>query len=138
WFAVGLLLGGLSAVLVLLLFTRPRVYHAVLMPLPERARPFAIGAAHALPVTLLLRNPLSALAALLAAAGLAAVAGLSRPPSPARSRRGRYAAGGAFASSSSDGGGSGSYDGGSSSGSSGGDFSGGGGSSGGGGASDSW
>lgn len=138
WFAVGLLFGGISAVLVLLLFTRPRVYHALLMSLPERARPVAIGAVNALPVALLLRNPLSALAALLAAAGLAAVAGLSRPPSAARRSRSRYASGGLFASSGSDGGGSGSYDGGSSSSSSGGDFSGGGGSSGGGGASDSW
>ena len=137
WFAVGLLFGGLSSVLVLLLFTRRRVYHAVLMPLPERARPFAIGAVNALPVALLLRNPLSTLAALLAAAGLAAVAGLSRPPSAARQRGSRYA-GGVFASSASDGSGSASYDGGSSSSSSGSDFSGGGGSSGGGGASDSW
>jgi uncharacterized membrane protein YgcG len=61
WFAVGLLFGGISSVLVLLLFTRPRVYHAMLTPMPERARPFAIGAVNALPVTLLLRNPLSAL-----------------------------------------------------------------------------
>jgi uncharacterized protein len=140
WFAVGLLFGGISAALLLLLFTRPRIYQAVLMPLPERARPFAIGVVNAMPVALLLRNPLSALAALLAAAGLAAVAGLSRPPSAARPRRGRYA-GGVFASGASDSGGSGSYDSGSSSGSSsssGSDFSGGGGSSGGGGASDSW
>jgi uncharacterized protein len=138
WFAVGLLFGGISSVLVLLLFTRPRVYHAMLTPMPERARPFAIGAVNALPVTLLLRNPLSALAAFLAAAGLAAVAGLSRPPSTSRPRRGRSASGGILASSSSDSGSTGSYDGGSSSSSSGSDFSGGGGSSGGGGASDSW
>lgn len=140
YFAVGLLLGGISAVLVLLIFTRPRIYRTLLSRLPERARPFAIGAVNALPIAVLLRNPLSALAALLAAAGLAAVAGLSKPPT--QSRRSRAYAGatsGLAVSGGSDGSGSGysssSSDSGSSSGS---DFSGGGGSSGGGGASDSW
>jgi uncharacterized protein len=140
YFAVGLLLGGLSAVLVLLLFTRPRIHRVLLGRLPERARPFAIGAVNALPIGLLLRNPLSALAAMLTAAGLAAVAGLSKPPSPSRRMRAYAGAtSGLAVSGGSDGGssysGSGSSE---SSGSSGGDFSGGGGSSGGGGASDSW
>ncbi len=135
WFAVGLLIGGLGAVLVLLLFTRPRVYRALLTRVPGRARPFAIGAVNALPVTLLLRNPLSALAAFLTGAGLAAVAGVARPPSAPGHRS--ASAGAAAASASSGGSDSGSgYS--STDSSSGSDFSGGGGSSGGGGASDSW
>ena len=139
YFAVGLLLGGISAVLVLLLFTRPRIYHALLGRLPERARPFAIGAVNALPIALLLRNPLSALAALLAAAGLAAVAGLSKPPTPPRrSRAYAGATSGLAVSGGSDGSGSSSSGGSESSSSSSSDSGGGGGSSGGGGASDSW
>lgn len=139
YFAIGLLFGGLSAVLTLLLFTRPRIYRTLLGRLPQRARPFAIGAVNALPVGLLLRNPLSIAAALLAGAGLAAVAGLSQPPSQASRRHGRGGAGassfGSGSSGSSDSSGSSSS---SSSSSSDSGFSGGGGSSGGGGASDSW
>ena len=130
YFAIGLLFGGVTSVLTVLLFTRPRIYRALLGRVPERARPFAIGAVNAIPVGILLRNPLSIAAALLTGAGLAAVAGLSRPPNPVSRRRGR-GGGGSSGSSSSD-----SSSSGSSSSDSG--FSGGGGSSGGGGASDSW
>ena len=133
YFAVGLLIGGIFAVLTLILFTRPRIYRALLGRVPERARPFAIGAVNALPVGVLLRNPLSIVAALLAGAGLAAVAGLTQPPKPVTRRRGRSGDAAAWSSSSSS-----ESSGSSSDSSSGGGFSGGGGSSGGGGASDSW
>jgi len=131
YFAIGLLFGGVTSVLTVLLFTRPRIYRALLGRVPERARPFAIGAVNAIPVGILLRNPLSIAAALLTGAGLAAVAGLSRPPNPVSRRRGRGGGTGSSGSSSSDS----SSSGGSSSDSG---FSGGGGGSGGGGASDSW
>jgi uncharacterized protein len=132
YFVIGLLFGGLSSVLTLLLFTRPRIYRALLGRVSERARPFAIGAVNAIPVGILLRNPLSIAAALLAGAGLAAVAGLAQPPKPISRRRGRGAGSAASSGSSS----SDSSSSNSSSSDSG--FSGGGGSSGGGGASDSW
>lgn len=116
------------------------------MHAPGRALPFAIGAVNALPVGVLLRNALAAIAALLTRAGLTVLAGLSQPPSfrPRVGGDGRAAAGlagsggpdgrGWCPDNSSDAGSSSSS---SDSGSSpGGDFSGGG-SSGGGGASDS-
>ena len=130
----GLILGGVSGVILLLVFGRPRVHRALLGRVPERARPFAIGAVNGLLIGFFMRNPLAALAALAAGASLASVAGLAH--TPLIRRRGHGGTGGS--SSSGDSGSSGSSSSGGSSGSSGGDFSGGGGSSGGGGASDSW
>ena len=140
---IGFLFGGIAGVLLLLIFSRPSIHRALLGWLPEHGRLWALGLVNALPVWLLLRNPLSALGALFAGSGLAAIANLARTPQPFVHARGRGHArgnttvgsdsgswiGSASTSSSSD------Y---SSSSSSGSDFSGGGGSSGGGGASDSW
>jgi len=140
YLVIGFLLGGITAVLVLIVFTRPRIHRALLGWLPQRGRTFAIGVVNAVPLAILMRNPLTATGALLTGWGLASVAGLSRPPESLPSRRRARAAGAAAGSTGYDSGGSSSSSSGHDSGSSssGSDFSGGGGSSGGGGASDSW
>jgi uncharacterized protein len=129
-FVGGMFLGAILAVLLVLVLAWPRIYRVVLGRIPERARSYVFGAIVAAPLTLLLRHPMASLGAFAAGGTLAAMVGLSKPPS----RRPRGFAGGGGSSSGGSSGDSGS----SSSGSSGGDFSGGGGSSGGGGASDSW
>ena len=132
-FVGGMLLGAVLAVLLVLVLAWPRNYRAVLGRIPERARSYVFGAIVAVPMTLLLRHPMASFGAFAAGGTLAAMLGLSKPPT--RRPRG-FADGGGGSSSGSSGGSSSSSDSGSSS--SGSDFSGGGGSSGGGGASDSW
>jgi len=116
--------GGFLAVLLILFLGNRKLYLFSLGRLPERARTYAFGVINAIPIAILMRHPMAALAAFATGGSLASIIGLGKPP-----RRG-----GGF----SGGGGGGGNSGGSSGGSSGGGFSGGGGSSGGGGASDSW
>jgi uncharacterized protein len=130
YIVAGMILGGVSGVILLLIFGRPRIHRALLGRVPQRVRPYAIGVVNALLIGILLGNVLAGVTALAAGAFLASIAGLAATPSLSR-RRGFASVGG---SSSGDSGSSGS----SSSGGGSSDFSGGGGSSGGGGASDSW
>ena len=125
-FVIGIMFGAFVAVLFILFLGNRTLYLFSLGRLPERARTYAFGVINAIPIAILMRNPMAAFGAFAAGGSLASLIGLGKPPQRGGGFRG--------------GGGGGGYSGGSSGGSSGGGggFSGGGGSSGGGGASDSW
>ena len=125
-FVIGIMFGAFVAVLFILFLGNRTLYLFSLGRLPERARTYAFGVINALPIAILMRNPMAAFGAFAAGGSLASLIGLGKPPR----RGGGFSGGGGGGTSDSSSGGS--------SGGSSGDFSGGGGSSGGGGASDSW
>jgi len=127
-FVIGIMFGAFLAVLLILFFGNRTLYLFSLGRLPERARPYAFGFINAIPIAILMRHPMAALAAFATGGSLASLIGLGKPPQR----------GGGFRGGGGGGGYSGGSSGGSSGGGGGGGFSGGGGSSGGGGASDSW